>query len=161
MVLTPIGSFHLRICCHLRVLIAPCSCANWAPSIWGRQFRVERLGLDVNRELGGMNPAAHRGTVKSSSQPRLAPVAEDLERAGGSVSPKYWLFLGAESLVSQKPLACSPHFQILIGQVYDICAVGVLHSSWNSIQQMGYLFRLGLAPEPSQWALGDLRELSH
>ena len=109
MVLTPIGSFHLRICCHLRVLIAPCSCANWAPSIWGRQFRVERLGLDVNRELGGMNPAAHRGTVKSSSQPRLAPVAEDLERAGRGVSPKYWLFLGAESLVSQKPLACSPH----------------------------------------------------
>jgi hypothetical protein len=67
-------------------------------------------------------------------------VAEPLARAGGSVSPKYWLFLGAESLVSQEPLAHSPPFPILIGQVYDICAVGVLHSSRNSIQHMEYLF---------------------
>jgi hypothetical protein len=144
MVHTPIGSFHLRICSfvvsHLRVLLAPCNCANWALSIWGRQFGLERLGLDVNRELGGMNLAAHRGTVKSSSRPRLAPVAEPLARAGCSVSPKYWLFLGAESLVSQEPLAYSPPFPILIGQVYDICAVGVLHSSRNSIQHMEYLF---------------------
>jgi hypothetical protein len=66
--------------------------------------------------------------------------------------------------VSQEPLAYSLPFPILIGQVYEICAVGVLHSSRNSIQvvqHMGYLFRLGLAPEPSQWALGDLSELSH
>jgi hypothetical protein len=153
MVHTPIGSFHLRICSfvvsHLRVLMAPCSCANWASSIWGRLFGVVSLGSSVwarkvgarcEQRIGRDEPCSSRGTVKSSSRPRLAPVAEPLARAGGSVSPKYWLFLGAESLVSQEPLAYSPPFPILIGQVYDICAVGVLHSSRNSIQHMEYLF---------------------
>jgi hypothetical protein len=96
-----------------------------------------------------MNPEINRGKGERVS-PNWNPMPGTWHGAGCTVSPKYWMLLGAENSMSQN---LSPHlssFWAIIGQHYDICDGFVLHSSYEPIQELGSLLRLasGLGDVP-------------